>query len=84
MVHPQHNDDSDDRRRRQRRRDTATTGDSNGGGCPRKLYSTACFDRVMGDTAYGAIEIERGGDENITINHGCRQGEGGRQAARRL
>ena len=31
----------------------------------------------------GAIEIERGGDENITINHGCRQGEAGRQAARR-
>ena len=30
-----------------------------------------------------AIEIERGGDENITINHGCRQGEAGRQAARR-
>jgi hypothetical protein len=22
------------------------------------------------------IEIERGGDENITINHGCRQGQG--------
>jgi hypothetical protein len=31
----------------------------------------------------GAIEIERGGDKNITINHGCRQGEAGRQAARR-
>ncbi len=29
----------------------------------------------------GVIEIERGGDENITINHGCRQGEAGRQAA---
>jgi len=28
-----------------------------------------------------AIEIERGGDENITINHGCRQGKAGRQAA---
>jgi hypothetical protein len=25
----------------------------------------------------GAIEIERGGDENITINHGCRQGKQG-------
>ena len=28
-----------------------------------------------------AIEIEQGGDENITINHGCRQGEAGQQAA---
>jgi len=32
--------------------------------------------------ATGAIEIEQGGDESITINHGCRQGEAGRQAAR--
>ncbi len=31
----------------------------------------------------GTIEIERGGDKNITTNHGCRQGEAGRQAARR-
>ena len=28
-----------------------------------------------------AIEIEQGGDENITINRGCRQGEAGRWAA---
>jgi hypothetical protein len=28
----------------------------------------------------GAIEIERGGDENTTINHGCWQGEAGQQA----
>jgi hypothetical protein len=30
----------------------------------------------------GAIEVERGGDENKTINHGCRQGEAVREAAR--
>jgi hypothetical protein len=30
-----------------------------------------------------AIKIEQGGEENITINHGCQQGEAGRQAARR-
>jgi hypothetical protein len=30
----------------------------------------------------GAIEIEQGGDENKTINHGYRQGEAGREAAR--
>jgi hypothetical protein len=50
--------------------DTTTMGDSDGGGCPRLFQSTARVDRVMGDSATtGAIKIERGGDENITINH---------------
>ena len=78
-------DDSDERRRRRlrrwirgRRRATAMAE-----------AARACSNRrrgligswVMPPTT-GAIEIERGGDENITINHGCLQGEAGRQAAR--
>ena len=54
--------------------DTTAMGDSDGGGCSRLFLSTACFDRVMGDAA---IDIEQGGDENITISHGCGQGEAG-------
>ena len=38
-------------------------------GCPRPFQSTARFDRV--------IEIEQGGDENITINHSCGGGDCG-------
>jgi len=51
--------------------DTKTKGDSDGGGCPRLFQSTARFDGswVMLPTT-GAIKIERGGDKNITINHG--------------
>ena len=44
----------------------------------------ACANRRRGligswvtPSATGAIEIERGGDENITINHGCGDGDCG-------
>ena len=55
--------------------DTNAGGDSDGGGCPRLFQSTACFDRVMGDAAYDRRKVEQGGGENITVNHGCQQGE---------
>jgi len=67
-------DDSDERQ--------PTTGDIDGGGCPCLFQSMARFDSVMGDAMTGAIDFEQGGDENITINHSCMQGEAGRQAAR--
>ena len=58
--------------------DMMTAGVSNGGGCLRLFQSTAHVARVMGDATYDRRHrIERGGDENITINHGCGGGDCG-------
>ena len=58
--------------------DTMMTGDSDGGGCPHLLQSMARIDRVMGDATYNQRhQIKQGGDENITIKHGCGGGDCG-------
>jgi len=48
------------------------TGDSDGGGCSCLFQSTARIEPMT-----GVIEIEQGGDENTTINHGCGGGDCG-------
>ena len=59
--------------------DTMTTGDGNGGGCPRLFQSMARIELGSWVTPpmTGVIEIERGGDETITINHCCGGGDCG-------
>jgi len=54
------------------------TGDSDGGGCSRLFQSTARVDGSwVTPPTTGVIKIERGGDKNITINHGCGGGDCG-------
>ena len=50
-------------------------------GRPRPFQSTSRVDRVMWVTppTTGSIEIKQGGDENITINHGCSGSDCGRR-----